>query len=198
MQKQNDRNRETTDRSEGGFTLLEIVMTGAVLAIGACGMASVLVQSMTVTAVNRETTLARQAARQVLEQIVDIPAGQVYTVFSATDPRAKDVYVEEDPAFTTESQTYYATESLTMNSQFSDVSGMTASVIFPADLGGYSLREDVTDKALGMPRDLNGDGVIDSENHADDYVLLPVRVRVNWKGITGERSFEVCTVLLNE
>ena len=198
MLMQDDRNRERAEKSEGGFTLLEIVMTGAVLAIGACGMASVLVQSMTVTAVNRETTLAREAARQVLEQIVDIPAGEVYTIFSATDPALKDVAVYQDPAYTTESQTYYSTESLTTNTQFSDVSGMTANVIFPAAVGGYSLREDVTDQALGMPRDLNGDGVIDSENHADDYVLLPVRVRVNWKGVTGERSFEVCTVLLNE
>ena len=53
------------------------------------------------------------------------------------------------------------------------------------------------DASLGMPRDLNGDGVIDSEDHAGDYVLLPVKVRVNWRGITGDRSFEVCTVLLN-
>ena len=75
---------------------------------------------------------------------------------------------------------------------------MCANVVFPSDAGGYALREDIKDASLGMPRDLNGDGVIDSENHAGDYVLLPVKVRIDWKGITGERSFEVCTVLLND
>jgi len=60
------------------------------------------------------------------------------------------------------------------------------------------LREDIEDPLLGLPRDLNGDGIIDSENHAKDFVVLPVRVRVRWRGVTGIRTVEVCSLLLND
>ena len=54
------------------------------------------------------------------------------------------------------------------------------------------------DAQLGMPRDLNGDGAIDSENHAKDYLLLPVCIRIEWRGLTGDREYELHTVLLNK
>ena len=49
-----------------------------------------------------------------------------------------------------------------------------------------------------MPRDLNGDGVIDKENHAKDFLVLPVKVRVRWRGVTGDRTIVMCSLLLNE
>ena len=30
-----------------------------------------------------------------------------------------------------------------------------------------------------------------------DYILLPVRILVEWEGLTGRRSYELHTVLLN-
>jgi hypothetical protein len=57
------------------------------------------------------------------------------------------------------------------------------------------LREDVVDAALGMPRDLSGDGVVDGLNHAGDYSILPVRVRVEWSGARGDETFELETIL---
>ena len=67
---------------------------------------------------------------------------------------------------------------------------------FPTVSG--QLREDVADAQLGTPMDLNGDGAIDGADHSGDYVLLPVRIRVRWRGVTGLRTFDVCTVLLRE
>jgi hypothetical protein len=32
-----------------------------------------------------------------------------------------------------------------------------------------------------MPRDLNGDGVVDALDHSVDRILLPVKVTVEWK-----------------
>jgi hypothetical protein len=43
------------------------------------------------------------------------------------------------------------------------------------------LREDVNDDSLTMPRDLNGDGVVDALDHSVDRILLPVKVTVEWK-----------------
>jgi hypothetical protein len=64
----------------------------------------------------------------------------------------------------------------------------------PIDTTGR-LCEYVTDMGLGMPRDLNGDGAVDTADHSLDYVILPVRVRVTWQGVGGARTVETSTVL---
>jgi hypothetical protein len=46
-----------------------------------------------------------------------------------------------------------------------------------------------------MPRDLNGDGVIDALNHADDYLILPVTLRLEWRGAAGNARQDYHTVL---
>ena len=55
--------------------------------------------------------------------------------------------------------------------------------------------QDYEDKKLGLPRDLNGNNVIDTSNHSSDYLLLPVRIEIKWKGIAGPRSMEILTQL---
>lgn len=58
----------------------------------------------------------------------------------------------------------------------------------------YQLREDTVASELSMPRDLNGDLVIDKLDHADDYIVLPVLVRIEWQGRSGERKLEFSTM----
>ena len=48
---------------------------------------------------------------------------------------------------------------------------------------------------MGMPRDLDGDGVIDALDHSGDYRLLPVLVRVAWRGSSGPAKLEFRTML---
>jgi hypothetical protein len=55
----------------------------------------------------------------------------------------------------------------------------------------------MTDAQLGMPRDLDADGVVDDANHANDYLLLPIRIRIEWisKGTkNARRQFEMYTM----
>ena len=59
----------------------------------------------------------------------------------------------------------------------------------------WELREDYQDALWGMPRDLTGDSIIDAEDHAENYILLPVRVRIEWQGRVGPRTYEVLTML---
>ena len=40
-----------------------------------------------------------------------------------------------------------------------------------------------------------GDGFVDSANHSAAYVLLPVRVRVEWRGSTGRRTLDLNTIV---
>jgi hypothetical protein len=49
-----------------------------------------------------------------------------------------------------------------------------------------------------MRRDLDGDGTIDGDDHAADYRVLPVRVRVRWRGPDGDRELFLVTVLSND
>jgi len=59
----------------------------------------------------------------------------------------------------------------------------------------WELREDYVDEELGMPRDLNGDSIIDAEDHKEDYILLPMVIRVEWAGRHGPRTYEIHTML---
>ena len=51
--------------------------------------------------------------------------------------------------------------------------------------GAPVLREDVADTAFGLPVDLNTDTVIDGEARNHDYEMLPVIVRMRWRGPKG-------------
>ena len=59
------------------------------------------------------------------------------------------------------------------------------------------VREDLTAELFGLAidHDLDGDGVVDAENHAGNYLLLPVLVRVEWAGSSGEESRSLRTFL---
>jgi hypothetical protein len=46
-----------------------------------------------------------------------------------------------------------------------------------------------------MPRDVDLDGVVDVADHSTDYVLLPVRILVRWRGVSGVRELELESVL---
>ena len=73
--------------------------------------------------------------------------------------------------------------------------GFVGTISFP-NVGGV-LREDAVDADLGAPRDLNADGVVDSNSRASDYVILPIRVRLTWiprNARTGQRTFEMFTM----
>lgn len=59
----------------------------------------------------------------------------------------------------------------------------------------WQVREDFVDARLGMPRDLNGDSVIDAQDHSEDYLILPVRVRMRWQGVFGERTLDLYTMV---
>jgi hypothetical protein len=77
-----------------------------------------------------------------------------------------------------------------------DADGLPGEVIFPAVAGAAGqLREDAAMPELGMPRDLNGDGAVDANDHALDYTLLPVIVRVRWRTASGAGVYELKTML---
>ena len=74
--------------------------------------------------------------------------------------------------------------------------GKQGRIFFPVDANNPDeLREDLIDSKLRVPLDLNLDGSVDGSDHAGDYRLLPVLVRVTWLDGRAERELEVATIL---
>jgi prepilin-type N-terminal cleavage/methylation domain-containing protein len=68
-----------------GFSLVEVIVAGAILAIGACALVAALVNAMTLARVNRETAQATQAAREIVERLHGVPIKDVFRSFN-TNP----------------------------------------------------------------------------------------------------------------
>lgn len=150
-----------------------MTIAAAVLAIAITSLMSLIVSSITLSRVNHETSIAHEAARRTIEQLQGTDFGDIFAVWGA------------NPNF--------AVRGLTP--QLGDADGLVGQVSFPTVAG--QLREDVADAGLGMPRDLDGDGAVDAADHSGDYVVLPVRVRLSWRGVSGDRAVDLTTMLMN-
>jgi len=193
--------------ARAGLSLVEIVVALSVLVVAASIFCQMLLSTTRLRHLNRENTLAADAARVVLERMRNEPFLEIY--------RAYNVDPKDDPG-----------GNATKPGCLFDVTGLqpledapqghVGHIYFPdmsvevTPTGGsggkkvvggapappvtqWHLREDVADEALGMPRDLNGNNVIDTGNHSSDYLVLPVRVVIEWQSNAGARRFELVT-----
>jgi hypothetical protein len=160
------------------------VMVTAVLA-----SSSLLVSGFALLRVNRESGLALASARQTIESLQsgNPTFEDLFALFNA-DPA-------DDPGGAgTASGSNFDVRGL--NTRYSDPDGRPGRIEFPSPTASPGeLREDLTADLFGLAAnvDLNGDGAIDSLNHASDYSLLPVVVRVEWTGSSGNRSLALRT-----
>jgi type II secretory pathway pseudopilin PulG len=170
--------------AQGGWTFVEVMIALVVLTVGVVSFLVSLTSSMQLSAAAHERDLAINAARQLLERMQTETFSEVFTRHN-DDP-------SDDPGGTgTAPGSNFAVTGLDAKS--SDGDGCPGKILFPTS--GGELREDISDSLLGMPRDLNGDGNVDSNDHAGDYILLPVLVRVEWTGIAGEETLDIRTML---
>lgn len=129
--------------------------------------------------------LATEAARIRIEALRDQPFDEVFTRFNDT--------AADDPAGAQGS--HFQVERLTLRTDDGD--GFAGRVLFPTPAGSPGvLRENLPDPRFGTPRDLNGDGNVDALDHALDYRVLPVVVRVDWRGAGGNSFVELKTLLV--
>ncbi len=176
------------NRRRSGFTLIEVMVCAVMLAIAISGFIGSLVACFGVTRINHDTTVARQAAQQVLEQIQGRTFSEVFRAYNANaGDDAGLVTPAVGPNFAVAGLEVLPT----------DLDGMCGEVQFPVITAGgvQTLNESVVDKGLGMPSDLNADGKIDNADHSADYKVLPVRIRVQWRSTIGPRHIELTTVL---
>lgn len=180
------RTRRTRSRGgRSGFSLIELLVATTVLVLGMLGAIGTLTTVNKLGQSNRESIFAYQAARSMVESLQAEAFEDVYERFNA-DPAD-----DPDGAATAPGMDF---DVPGLTPQAGDVDGLAGRVLFPVSPGSV-LREDLADASFGMPRDLNGDGVVDADDHTFDRIVLPVRVRVEWTGRSGDRFVEFTSIL---
>jgi prepilin-type N-terminal cleavage/methylation domain-containing protein len=196
------------DGRRSGFTVIEMIITMAIVVVASGILARAMGGANAMRTVGRENSRAVEASLQTLERMRNQPFESLFALYNA-DPSD-----DPDGAGTAPGATFAVPnlEPLAGGGPIGHVHLPALLVEIPAPeptllqvlLGGpppppptfeWQLREDFVDEKLGMPRDLNGDNVIDDQDHAHDYIVLPVRVRTSWAGLNGDRSTELYTML---
>jgi prepilin-type N-terminal cleavage/methylation domain-containing protein len=167
-----------------GFSLVELVVTMVVLTMAFAMYSGIVIATARQRQMLRESALAGDACQRWMESIRSCDLDQVYALYNrspADDPagpgtapgsRFPVVGLDPDPT----------------------LGGVVGEVLMPeveVSPGVWQLREDIPNAELGMPRDLNGDSIIDDKDHSADYVHVPTLVRVRWGGARGSRRFEL-------
>ncbi len=173
-------------RQRAGISLLEVLIALVMFTVAVAAYASAVASTSQSSAERRAASLAAAAARDVIERMRATPAHQRFASYNA-DP-------SDDPGGAgTAPGALFAVEGLSPLP--GDADGFVGVVEF-ALLEGQ-LREDAVDARLGMPRDLNGDTLVDGNSRASDYKLLPVCIRIEHEVRGDRRVFELHTELAN-
>lgn len=167
-----------------GFTLIELTIVLVVMSVAVGLLSSTVTQTARVGPMLQEEALASEAARSQFETLHTVPFSDLYALFNEDDG--------DDPdGEGTAPGVHFAVAGLTV--QPGDADGFVGQFVFP-ELNGR-ISESVEFPRLGLPRDLNGDLVVDTADHSDDYAILPVEVVIQWRGRSGDRELRFQTAL---
>jgi len=133
--------------------------------------------SLSLDLTDRETALAMQAARSKLDEVRSMDFDHVVASFDSigsNDPDGADTAPGAE----------FVVEGLAMSD------GSAVGTVTLPILSGGVVSEGMTVAALGMPRDLDGDGLTTntSVDMATEALILPVVVTVRWDGVNGDRE----------
>jgi hypothetical protein len=172
------------------MTLIEVVVAFAVLGISFAIYSSATIAVRNQAGAVRDTSTAADACQKVVESLRAEPFDTLVARFGI-DP-------DDDPGgANTAPGRHFAVPGL--RTVVGDADGMAGEILLPeieVQPGVWQLREDSSATELGMPRDLNGDSIIDGADHSHDYFQLPVCVRVRWDGRTGPCKYELFGLLV--
>jgi hypothetical protein len=196
--------------------MVELVVVSTILVIASVMYLRAMVSTSGLRKVSRDNTVAAEATRIVLEAMINEDFEEIFERFN---PDARDDDKGRYPGHR------FAVESLeplpgTPDGLVGEIvfptlvdpeskpkapkakktdpgEGLPETVSFPGASSPFEwqLREDFVDERLGMPRDLNGDNIIDDKDHSEDYILLPVCVTIDWQGANGPQRCRVYTML---
>jgi hypothetical protein len=170
---------------QGGFGLVEVLFSAAILVIAIMANASSVSSAHSGTKAVNERSKALEVLSRFIERVRgdDDWAGQYarYRILSRESTRDLGfTWLSVDPALQTQpASAYYSDFEVP-----SDLGTLTFLIQVPASRAGVgtplTLRESQIAPRYGLPADLNGDGVIDSNSREGDYRALPIVVRMRW------------------
>jgi type II secretory pathway pseudopilin PulG len=170
-----------------GHTIIEVLVAFSFLIVGSFGFLSVIVSTSDASSMNHEVSLAKEAARVQIEELMDLDYKEVFARFNDS--------TADDPGGGVLSPGAHF-DVTGLNARAGDLDGLAGEIIFPTSQANPTqVREDAIDQALGCPMDLNGDQVIDASDHAGDLLILPVVVRITWSGVSGNGTAQFKTIL---
>ncbi len=141
---------------------------------------AVVTSSQKLARTNEENAIAYAAARLTAAELQGVPFDEIFASYNS-DPSD-----DPDGAGTAPGGDF---DARGLSPALDDADGFVGEIVFPEQATGVgtavALREDLALPELGMPRDLNGDGFPDGLDHAGDYIVLPVTIRVRWRGASG-------------
>ena len=153
----------------GGFTLIEITMAMIILVIALMSLSGSTMRSHTLRRQNRERAMAHNAVRSVSERIHSFATRQ--TELSPTT-WASDVTAALANGGVI--GTSFLVPGLGQNAQ-GTIRVVTDETLTDANL----------EVAVGMPRDLDGNGMVTDTDVSNTARILPVVVTISWDGISG-------------
>lgn len=211
-------------RSNDGMTMVELMIVMAIMVVSVSIFSQIVTSTSRIRTTTHERAIASEAARAMVEVMRNEKFDEVFVLFNASktddpggqgtapgfafavdglDPQEGDqdglvgeIFLPQMFVLdgTTDTLRQAGLEREAVLKEIRREAKMRA----PAPVQGtWMLREDVEMPELGMPRDLNGDGVVDDLDHRGDAEILPICVRIAWKGRFGERSLEVYSLLTN-
>src|SRR5688572_14918806 len=197
-------------RARAGLTIVEIIVALSVLIVAASIFCQTLLSTARVRQLNHDNALAADAARVVLERMRNEPFLEIFRDYNedpkddpggnGTGPGHLFDVAGLDPL---DDAPQGKVGRVTFPSMVVQVTTSSGGALGKMGLSGgttttvtqWHLREDVVNEPLGMPRDLDGNNVIDTADHSSDYLMLPVRIRIEWKNGLGARRFDIVTQL---
>lgn len=153
-----------------GFTLLEVMLAVALLAVAIAGIGTMMTATTRHAEFLREHEMAEATAISVVEEVQYL-ADTAFPSLVA--------YFDDDPA--NDPEGFGTAPGNTMGNLA--VPGLSVSPESPTDqLVEILLHLDETENnpLLGLPRDLDGDGSADNPNVSGSYLLVPVTIRIHW------------------
>lgn len=204
---------------ESGLTLVELIIAMAILAVAIMALVSSITSSGQIQQNTRERVIAYNAAREQIEKMRVYAVGEVYSRYNSTT--ADDTFfsgLHPGPTFHVPRLNAPSTVpakwslSATENWKQTVIGGVQQLDTFGNAIGndGYGLitfpetggilKENYVDAAMGMPKDLDRDGVVSTTaDVSQSYKILPVKVTVTWKGIGGkDMQIEVNTFITDK
>lgn len=170
-----------------------------VISVAVVGVMGSITSSASLADSNRETSVAYRAAQRTIEQIQGSTFEEVWALYN-DDPG-------DDPIGPAAPGADFDIPGL--SPQAGDADGRVGHISFPISLGGgpgitliddlsepnYDLRSDrPTRMSKTYPDNTDVSDAVGIDP-SRGYLLLPVRVQVEWTGATGDRSITVETVL---